>query len=529
MVEPLGGSELVSDYLRGNGTAARFYGTAPDDAEGYREKAREVDRRLGSEGRRRAADLVSAPSPESRERLERLVDDDGYFVTTGQQPGLFTGPLYSFYKALSAVARASALERTLDRPVVPLFWIASEDHDWEEVARTWVVDVDNELREISIPSPSSAGDAPLHRIVLDDPLEPALSDLEDALPSTDFSPRYLQLLRDAYSPGTTLPSAFQKVLEELLGPFGLCFVQAHAPALKEASLPVLLQELDHADTSERALRDRAEALLDAGYSVQVPILEGGVNLFLEGPAGRERIYRDGSGYQLRHSEARLTRDEIVERARRDPEVLSPNVLLRPVVESAIFPTVSYVAGPGETAYFGQLQPVFESHGIRMPVVAPRTSITVVEAKNRKVLEKFGIDLHDLDRPFHELASEVAREEVPPDVQRALGELRGAIGEKSSALLEAAREIDPTLKGPVTNARNTSFQALDEVEKKIVQAVKRQDEIALEQLEKAQTHFFPRGKPQERVLNVLYYLVRYGEDFLPAVAERCSVDREGDRA
>ena len=512
----------MSDYLRGDGRALAFYPGAPDDPAAYREKADAVSQRFDDGARRRAVELVDAPSDDARRKLDRVVEEGGYFVTTGQQPGLFTGPLYTIYKALSAVSRARALESVLERPVVPLFWVASEDHDWKEVGRTHLVDLDNDLREIGVSPPAGEDDAPIHRISLDDELSSALAALEEILPETDFSGRYLDLLRDAYAPGATLSEGFRRVTEELLGPFGLCFVDAHDPGLKEVSRSILIRELDEAEAREELLRTSAEALEEEGYEIQVPILEGGVNLFLEGPAGRERIYRDGSGFHLRHSGQRLERDEIVARTREDPRALSPNVLLRPVVEASIFPTVCYVAGPGEIAYLGQLRAFFENEDVAMPVVAPRTSMTLVEAKNRKVLDKFDLDLHDLDRPFHELASEVARDEMPDPVRRALGELRGAVGEKSAELRDAAREVDPTLKGPVEHARNVAFKELNEVEKKIVQAVKRQDEIALEQLEKAQVHLRPEGDPQERVLNVLYYLVRYGEDFLPEVAERCSV-------
>lgn len=150
-------------------------------------------------------------------------------------------------------------------------------------------------------------------------------------------------------------------------------------------------------------------------------------------------------------------------------------------------------------------------------------MTVVESKNRKVLDKFGLDLSELDRPFHELASRVAREGMPDAVRRALGRFRGAVSEHARKLLDTATKIDPTLKGPVENTRSTAALALDDLEKKIVQAVKRQDEIALRQLEKAQAHLFPHGKPQERVMNVFYYLVRYGEDFLKGVADECRVE------
>jgi bacillithiol biosynthesis cysteine-adding enzyme BshC len=266
------------------------------------------------------------------------------------------------------------------------------------------------------------------------------------------------------------------------------------------------------------LAGRADALEGAGYGVQVPILEGGVNLFLEGPSGRERVYRDGEHFRLRHSDAHVTAADIDERTSEDPSVLSPNVLLRPVVESHVFPTVAYVAGPGELAYFAQLQPLFEAHGVAMPVVVPRLGATAVETKVGKVLDKYGLDVAALDRPFHDLAGDFARDEVPDGVRRALGALRGAVARGTEELAEAASQVDPTLKGPVQHVRSVAFDAVGEAEKKIVQAVKRESEIALRQIEKARLHLFPDGKPQERVLNPFYYVARYGDDFVTGVSD-----------
>jgi uncharacterized protein YllA (UPF0747 family) len=150
-------------------------------------------------------------------------------------------------------------------------------------------------------------------------------------------------------------------------------------------------------------------------------------------------------------------------------------------------------------------------------------VTLIEAKVQKVLSKFQRTPESLDRPFHELAAEIAREEIPPDVRRALGELRGAVGKGTGSLARAAQAIDPTLKGPVTHARNTAFAAFDEAERKILQAVKRENEIALEQLGKAQRHLYPMGKPQERCLNPFYYLARYGPEFISELLHEFNVD------
>ena len=219
----------------------------------------------------------------------------------------------------------------------------------------------------------------------------------------------------------------------------------------------------------------------------------------------------------------MSADELRARFAADPNTLSPNVLLRPVVESWLFPTLAYVGGPGEMAYFGQLRTYFDAHGLTMPVVFPRWSATVIEGKIGKVLQKFGLEVEALDKPFHEVASELAREEMPGEVRAALGKLRGAIGAGMGELTKAARGVDETLKGPVQQGQSQALGILDDLEKKILQAVKRQSEVALAQLEKAQVHLFPSGKPAERVQSPFYFLSRYGGAVLEILYERFRVN------
>jgi bacillithiol biosynthesis cysteine-adding enzyme BshC len=517
------GAPLVQDYVRGEPHASRFYIGGFRDADSYREKAREVDSRFHRDARARSLAMIQAATKPAEKCFDRFVSEGGYFVTTGQQPGLFTGPLFSLYKALTAIRLAESLEPLLDRPVLALFWIASEDHDWEEADHTNLLDLNNELRTIRVQAQEGTENHPLHRIPLQRGLPEALDEFLKALPETDFSPSLAESLKEAYTPGRTLPDGFLEVMKGLLGHLPIVFVDSAHPGLKEASLPVLLRELEEAEEHEASLARTASHLELEGYHVQVPILDAGVNLFLEGEAGRDRVYREGGGLRLNRAGTRLTLEELRERARQDPTVLSPNVLLRPVVESSLFPTVSYVAGPGEVSYFGQLKDLFRAHGMEMPVVHPRHSVTLIEAKIGKVLSKFHRTAESLARPHHEVAAEIALEEVPPEVRRALGEIRGTLGKNAAALTKAAQAIDPTLKGPISTARNSAFAAFDEAERKILQALKREHEIALDQLEKAQRHLFPLGKPQERILNPFYYLTRYGPEFIAGVMNEFAVD------
>jgi bacillithiol biosynthesis cysteine-adding enzyme BshC len=519
-----GGSPLADDYLAGLPRARAFFEGWWGDVDAYVEKAREVGGRFDRASRERAASALRCPDEAARDRLRSWVEQGGFAVTTGQQPGLFTGPLYTIYKGLTAARLAAALEEVLDAPVIPIFWVASEDHDWDESNHTFVVGPDNALERIEVAAPHGERGRPIHRIRPGAALREALDAFLEKLPDTEFGGPYRALLERAYDQERSLSEAFNETLGTLLAPFGVYLADAADPAVKAATRPLLAQEVTDSEAHEQLLAERAAELSQEGYSPQVPILPGALNLFAEGPAGRERVYRSDADdlFHLRHSGQSLTRAELLARIDADDASVSPNVLLRPIAESVAFPTVSLVVGPGEASYFAQLQPYFGALGIRPPVAHPRFAVTAVEPKVRKVMDKFGMDLRELRRPFHEVASEIARDELPEPARLALEEIRRALDEGSASLAEAASEIHTTLAASIQRARNVSTDAWADAEKKILQALRRENETRLAQLEKAQRHVFPNGKPQERWLNVFYYLFRYGADFLSEVAERFEI-------
>jgi len=517
------GAPVVRDYLANAASALDFYGRHFASSDAWADKARELDVRFDRAARERAVEALITPEGADPARLERFVEQGGYMVTTGQQPGLYGGPLYSIHKALTAVRLAEALEAHLGVPVLPVFWVASDDHDWAEANHATLIGVDNELHHFEVASPDPDRAPPLHRLKLGDDADAMLAQVVQHLPDTDFSAPYIKLIQEGFASGCTMPDGFHALMQKVLGRFGLFFTDAANAGVKRHSSELLLAELERAEEMEGVLRGTANRLEGAGYALQVPIMEGGINLFLEGNAGRERLYREGSDFKLRTSGEVLSAADVRSRVEADPTVLSPNVLLRPVVESAVFPTLSYVGGPGEMAYFAQLKEYFQAHGIGMPVVHPRWSATIVETKIGKVLKKFDLEIEALNRPFHEFASDFARDEVPEEVRAAIGTLRGAIGSGVGDLQKAAVAVDPTLKGPIQNLRSQAFGALAEVEKKVMQASKRESEIALSQIEKAQLHLFPLGKPAERVTSPLYFLARYGDALLDDLHDRFEVN------
>ena len=509
---PIGGSRLVGDYLDGVDRAAAFYRGPPFRMETYRRKAEELEGSTGPDAIARAARMIRPAGPVAEQALREVASQGGYFVTTGQQPGLFGGPLYSLYKALTAVQLARTLSAELGRPVMPLFWVASEDHDWDEANHTHVVDQADRLRVLALDSGTARARRSLGRMRLGDGIDKVVEELGGCFAPSQFHGPCMELVGGAFRPSATMASAFSDFMAELLKDTPVGLVDAADPALKEASRPVLRREAEDPRESEAAVGETCEALIRSGYPLQVDFDAGAVNLFVESAEGRDRLRHRGGAYSLRASGRAISRNDILGLIDTDPHMVSPNVLLRPVVESFVFPTLAYVGGPGELAYFAQLSGLFARHEVGMPVAVPRGSLLVVETKVERAMRKYGLDVDEL-REGGGLLSRFALDQLPEDLSDAVVDWREAIESQAAKVLEASAAIDPVLKGAVAKARNSGLAALGALEKKVVRAVKRRNETTWNQLGKARTHLWPADKPQDRVLGPLQYLMRYGSNFV----------------
>ncbi len=451
-------------------------------------------------------------------QLDRLSAPGALCVTTGQQPGLVLGPLYTVYKALSAVALARRLETLLHRPVVPVFWTAGDDHDFAEANHLHLLTVTNEVRQVALRArPPEAPLTPLYREPVGPSIADVLGQLREHTPPTEFRDEVFAWIARHYEPGGDLAEAFAGALSELLAPLGLVVLRPTHPVVKRAMRPGLLQALERAGELDRALVAYADALRATGATTPVPVGDGATLVMLESDAGRDRLVLDDGAFHARRSGHRYTLAELTRLADGAPERFSPNVLLRPVLEAAVLPTLAYVAGPGELAYLPQCAPAYEALRVAPQVPLPRWSGLVVETRVRKVLDKYAVAPGDLQLPDGQLEQRLVREDMPPDAQAALTALRTALEAEYSRLRDAAVGVDPTLRKPVEAALRTALGSLREVEKKLVHHLKQQNEILVQQLAKARVNLFPLGRPQERVLSPVPFLVRYGPAFLTDVA------------
>jgi bacillithiol synthase len=450
--------------------------------------ARPADRKP----RRVSPDVLEAvlPGP-GRDRLAR---GDVLVVTTGQQPGLFTGPLYTIYKALSAIAIARRVERERGVPVVPVFWVAGDDHDFAEANHAWYLNAAGEAHRLVLRERApDAPQLPLYREPCGPEIGAAIDTLRAGLPESEFKDALLDGIAGCYVPDASLADAFARALGALLGPRGLAVFLPYHPAAKRAAAPWVVKAL----------------------SITLP--DGLSPVLVEASAGRDRLRSDGHRFVTRRSGEHFSGAELLEGvAASEPERLSPNVLLRPVVEAALFPTVAYVAGPGELEYLGQAAPLYQALDVQPQTPVPRWSGVLVESRVEKVMEKHGLTLADFERPPGSLEAHVVSEALAPEVEQGFRDTRTQIEETYTRLAATVARIDPTLERTVQSARNAALAGTHDVEKKVVASLKRANETLMGQLARARAALAPDGKPQERVLSLASFLARYGPGLLDEI-------------
>ena len=443
--------------------------------------------------RRVAASVLGAVLPGPGR--DKLAGGEVLAVTTGQQPGLFTGPLYTIYKALSVIALARRLERDRGVRVVPVFWVAGDDHDFAEANHATFLNTAGDLARIVLRErPAEAPLLPLARERGGDEIRAALEQLKAGTPDTEFKTDVLRWLETAYRPEATLADACAEALNALLGSQGLAVFRAHDRGAKQAAAPWVLRGLDHT------------------------LADGYTPVFVEAAQGRDRLEPNGDAYRTRRSGERFTRADLAGVAREAPERLSPNVLLRPVIEAALLPTVAYAGGPAELKYLPEAAPLYQSLGVAPQAPVPRWSGVMVEGRVEKLMERHRLDLTAFAGQPGELEARLVRDELPPEAVATLTTLRQGIEEQYGRLLESVTKIDPTLERTVQSARNAALSGAQAIEKKLIASLKRlEGETLVRQIARARAVVYPEGQPQERVLTLASFLIRYGPGLLDALA------------
>lgn len=508
-------TRLFLDYLRDPVALRRFY---PEAVRSHYEVSDRRDRVLANHKTDRAK-VCDALERMNRKwgaggktlvNIQQLRDANCIAVVSGQQAGLFTGPLYTIHKALSAIKLAECMsERGIK--AVPVFWIATEDHDFPEVATAEIINRDCALSNVSVPAEIHPDGVPVGRVMLDETIEASIQSLLDGLPKTEFSDDLEKLLRAAYRPGQKFGDAFAQLMTTLIGQKGLILLDPLDSELKEVAAPLYAEAARRAHDIAVAIVNRSRELEAAGYHAQVAPSENSFPLFWHDEKGaRHALTRNANGkYQTKAGSEEHSADELAEWALREPDRFSPNVTLRAVVQDYLLPTVAYYGGAAEIAYFAQTAEVYRILERPATPILPRAGMTLVERHTWRSLERYGIRLLDFFGGLDHVMARVVKEYLGKETSQAFDQTTRSFNDELDNLQEQLRRVDPTLADALDKGRRKINYQIDGLRTRFNRAQVGRDEAVHRQIERAFDLLYPGKSLQERHINITSLLARHG--------------------
>lgn len=454
--------------------------------------------------------------------VARLREPGAVAVVGGQQVGLFGGAALSIYKAATTIQLANELTKK-GAAAVPVFWMATEDHDFDEIAKTAVIGRDGGRVEIAVPSTNERKPS-VGALNFGPELEAALETLAAALPETEFTPDLLADLRAGYREGAGWGDAFAAWMLKLFSRFGLIVVDPRDARLKRMTADITRAAIERAGDLAHALVNRSQELVAADYHAQVAIAPNSTLLFLEIDGSRVSLARDGADFIAKNDPTRrFSVADLLAIADDDPLRLSPNALLRPVVQDRLFPTVAQILGPAEIAYLAQSQVLYDALDLVAPVRWHRSSVTIVEARHAKTLEKYGFTLTDPLAGAAELVRRAVLDSPAGATVKTFTEAKAAFNAHLDILHASLAASDPPLADALQRGRDKILNQIDGLENRFVANRAQAEEAMRRQIERAVTALGPRGALQERDVNFLTFLAKYGPALLDELIETVGPD------
>jgi bacillithiol biosynthesis cysteine-adding enzyme BshC len=442
-------------------------------------------------------------------------------IITGQQPGLFTGPLYSIYKAATAIRLAERLTREQGVPCVPIYWVGSEDHDFDEASPSYFLTKNHRVLSLKYAPAGVIDSLPMNRIPLEASLHGFIDQAASETPGAEFREEVALFLHESLDASTSLADWTARLLARLFRNTPLVFFAPHIPEARQAAAAILRREMEEPLRSTGILNEAGRQLEILGFPPQVTKGPTECNFFVEVEGKRSKVVFEKGMFRI--GDAAFGSAEILALLEAAPERFSPNVALRCIVQQHLFPTAAYVAGPGELAYWAQLKPLFAHFDETMPIVYPRAKAVLSTIKLDKLLTKHGLSLDDIAEHKTKVLEKALRSTSKDPAFVLLNSERKTIE-------EALRELSAGLQ---THNKNAAAMAaglgkdmaakLDRIERTILDGDTAKQGAVEKQIERLQNSLMPLGKPQERVLNIYSYLFEHGWDLVPRIIRELDVE------
>src|SRR6266478_698096 len=517
-------TRLFLDFLSYSPQIQSFYPRSPSLAEWAKQET--SDRRYDAVHRQRVSDALERQnrtwnaSPKTLDNITRL-RAGASAVVTGQQVGLFGGPLFSILKALTAVKLAvEATAAGVDS--VPIFWLATTDHDLAEVNHTLLPGPEASLHPIATAS-RGLDEAPVGTVTFGPEIEAVTQSVVELLGTTQAT----DFLRESYRPGETLGSAFARLFSRLFDEFGVILIDPSDPEIHAAAEPVYRAAIERAAELDEALLARGKALDDMGYHQQAKVTPSSTLLFTLRDGARVPIHRRTNGtpatVEFLVRDEKISQDELLRRIAAAPHEFSPNVLLRPVVQDYLLPTLAYTGGAAEVAYFAQAGVVYQALLDHVTPIVPRFSATIVEPKPKALLERYQLALPEVFQGPEPLREKLAEKILPPELQKAFASASVNLQQAMATVREALAGLDKTLVDAADNASSKMQHQLESLRARAARAELRQSEIASRHAQQLSNALFPNKTLQKREIAGVYFLSRQGLEFLSTLHSFLHID------
>lgn len=519
------GQPIAEHYLRQFERVRELFEYDPSAPEMWRERAAWLDAGVSPHvDRQRLADALKqyneavGNDAAALKQVEALCSGDALAVVGGQQSGLFTGPLLVMYKAITVLETARQASERLGRPVVPVFWIAGEDHDWDEADHIHVLTNQNEIEKLRLTKEAAHRTSVSRMPVTPDEWDYILGQLDNVLMDTEYKSEWLGLLRDFAAMSSSLSEFFARMMAKLFGRYGLVLIDSDDPGVRKVESGWFERLIVDNEKLGEAFQTGQRRIRELGYPVQAEVADNAANLFLFEQGERTLLQREGDVFANRRGNVRLTREELLSRLRTSPESFSNNVMTRPLMQEYLFPVLATVLGHGEIAYWALLKTGFAAMGMRQPPIVARVEVTLLEGTVQKHMRKFELTALDVVERFDERKSSWLKAQDTLRLEERFGEVKNRFRESYEPLLELVGGLNPGLKKLGDTNMGKIAEQIDYMLAKATDAQNAQFDAALRQLERIRLSVLPLGKPQERVYNVLAYLNRYGDGWLHELAQ-----------
>ena len=499
-------SELFKTYISNYAHLASFYNGNPFDEEeftgqavnyfyrGNRKELAEILRKFNSRFK---------PDSSALANIDRI-EKEAITLVTGQQLGVYGGPLFTVFKIVTTILLAEKLEKASGRAVVPVFWLADEDHDYDEVADIVVPNRDDTIHKTlqgNFAQPKAVAD-----LILPEVYDAFRNEVKELLPETAFSDDLWNILDDCYQSGSTFKSAFGSLISRIFSKHGLVLAGSNDKEVKSYLKTDLIKAIDNVDRIGGVLETQSAEIATQFH--QQASTDESLLFLLDDKQGRVRIHHNDGHWSAPDGKGWST-EELKKLVYEHPEQFSPNVFLRPILQDILLPNIGYIAGPGELAYFGQMKSLYETFEVNMPFIIPRMSATIIESPVERVMRDLPFQFYEYNQRIEDLEKQFVELANSRDVNAIFNEWKRESGQLAESKIELISDIDASLEGTVKKIMASHVNELDKLRGKVFRSIKERNDIQIKRIHKIHTNLFPERSLQERVVSFIYYMNKYG--------------------